>query len=84
MVGCGCWGLNSGPSEEQSVLLTTEPSLQLEGKVFIVDMRKNTAERESSTLNKASRMDWAMRRERKVGGESREEDQERERQGRPA
>jgi hypothetical protein len=25
---CGCWGLNSGPSEEQSVLLTTEPSLQ--------------------------------------------------------
>ena len=26
--GCGCWDLNSGPSEEQSVLLTTEPSLQ--------------------------------------------------------
>ncbi len=26
---CGCWDLNSGPSEEQSVLLTTEPSLQL-------------------------------------------------------
>ena len=25
---CGCWGLNSGPLEEQSVLLTTEPSLQ--------------------------------------------------------
>jgi hypothetical protein len=25
---CGCWELNSGPSEEQSVLLTTEPSLQ--------------------------------------------------------
>ena len=24
----GCWDLNSGPSEEQSVLLTTEPSLQ--------------------------------------------------------
>jgi hypothetical protein len=24
---CGCWDLNSGPSEEQSVLLTTEPSL---------------------------------------------------------
>jgi hypothetical protein len=22
---CGCWGLNSGPLEEQSVLLTTEP-----------------------------------------------------------
>jgi hypothetical protein len=25
---CGCWDLNSGPSEEQSVLLTAEPSLQ--------------------------------------------------------
>jgi hypothetical protein len=26
---CGCWELNSGPLEEQSVLLTAEPSLQL-------------------------------------------------------
>jgi hypothetical protein len=25
---CGCWHLNSGSSEEQSVLLTTEPPLQ--------------------------------------------------------
>jgi hypothetical protein len=25
---CGCWDLNSGPSEEQSVLLLTEPSRQ--------------------------------------------------------
>ena len=25
---CGCWELNSGSLEEQSVLLTTEPSLQ--------------------------------------------------------
>ena len=24
---CGCWELNSGPLEEQPVLLTTEPSL---------------------------------------------------------
>ena len=24
---CGCWDLNSGPSEEQTVLLTAEPSL---------------------------------------------------------
>jgi hypothetical protein len=24
---CGCWELNSGPLEEQSALLTTEPSL---------------------------------------------------------
>ena len=27
-LACGCWELNSGPLEEQSVLLTTEPSLQ--------------------------------------------------------
>jgi hypothetical protein len=25
---CGCWDLNSGLSEEQSVLLTTEPTLK--------------------------------------------------------
>ena len=25
---CSCWELNSGPLEEQSVLLTTEASLQ--------------------------------------------------------
>ena len=25
---CGCWELNSGSLEEQSVLLTAEPSLQ--------------------------------------------------------
>jgi hypothetical protein len=25
---CGCWNLNSGPLEEQLVLLTTESSLQ--------------------------------------------------------
>ena len=25
---CGCWDLNSGPLEEQSMLLTAEPSLQ--------------------------------------------------------
>ena len=25
---CGCWDLNSGPLEDQPVLLTTEPSLQ--------------------------------------------------------
>ena len=31
---CGSWELNSGPLEEQSVLLTTEPSLQLKISVF--------------------------------------------------
>jgi hypothetical protein len=33
---CGCWGVNSGLSEEQLVLLTTEPSLQLSVKFLIV------------------------------------------------
>ena len=31
---CGCWELNSGPLEEQSVLLTAEPSLQPEQLSF--------------------------------------------------
>ena len=30
----GCWELNSGPREEQSVLLTSEPSLQPLGIFF--------------------------------------------------
>ena len=33
---CGCWELNSGPLEEQSVLLTAEPSLQ-PCKVLLLD-----------------------------------------------
>jgi hypothetical protein len=28
---CGCWELNSGPLEDQSVVLTSEPSLQPQG-----------------------------------------------------
>jgi hypothetical protein len=31
---CGCWELNSGPLEEQSVLLTTEPSIQPKKVIF--------------------------------------------------
>ena len=31
---CGCWELNSGPLEEHSVLLTTEPSLQPPQNIF--------------------------------------------------
>ena len=31
---CGCWELNSGPLEEQSVLLTAESSLQSWDKVL--------------------------------------------------
>jgi hypothetical protein len=33
---CGCWELNSGPLEEQSVLLTTEPSLQPPSLAFLI------------------------------------------------
>ena len=34
----GCWELNSGPLEEQSVLLTTEPSLLCPtSKIFVND-----------------------------------------------
>jgi hypothetical protein len=31
---CGCWDLNSGPLEEQSVLLTAEPSRQTQLLTF--------------------------------------------------
>jgi hypothetical protein len=33
---CGCWDLNSGPSKEQSVLLSPEPSLQPKIYLFYV------------------------------------------------
>jgi hypothetical protein len=32
---CGCWELNSEPIEEQSVLLTAEPSLQPHWSDFV-------------------------------------------------
>jgi hypothetical protein len=41
---CSCWDLNSGPSEEQSVLLTAEPSLQPEGLGFLTWTQKGTSE----------------------------------------
>jgi hypothetical protein len=31
---CGCWELNAGPLEEQTVLLTAEPSLQPQVLIF--------------------------------------------------
>jgi len=31
---CGCWELNLGPLEEQPVLLTAEPSLQISHPIF--------------------------------------------------
>jgi hypothetical protein len=38
---CGCWELNSGPLEEQSVLLTAKPSLQSPGYSFLKTGKKN-------------------------------------------
>jgi hypothetical protein len=38
---CGSWDLNSGPSKEQAVLLTTEPSLQPQ-KNFLKDRGEPT------------------------------------------
>ena len=32
---CGCWELNSGPLEEQAMLLTSEPSLQTLLNIFL-------------------------------------------------
>jgi hypothetical protein len=43
---CGCWDLNSGPSEEQSVLLTPEPSLQPD--LALSNMNVNTMDRGSN------------------------------------
>ena len=33
---CGCWELNPDPLEEQSVLLTAEPTLQPQVRRFII------------------------------------------------
>ena len=33
---CGCWELNSGPLEEQPVLLTAEPSLQPKDLFYVI------------------------------------------------
>jgi hypothetical protein len=40
---CGCWELNSGLLEEQSVLLTAEPSLQLPYNLVFIPRLKLTA-----------------------------------------
>jgi hypothetical protein len=53
---CGCWDLNSGPSEEQSVLLTAEPSIQpfLKKDLFIHLMHMNTLLLSSDTLEEST------------------------------
>jgi len=58
---CGCWELNSRPLEEQSVLLTTEPSLQ-PGKEFLftaAGMRTGGAVVEIG-VKTSNRMSWLL------------------------
>jgi hypothetical protein len=54
---CGCWELNSGPLEEQSVVLITEPSLQhslpLLKKIYFIYM--STLQLSSDTLEECIR-----------------------------
>jgi hypothetical protein len=35
---CSCWELNSGPLEEQSVLLTAEPLLQTPSMLLLIEI----------------------------------------------
>ena len=37
---CGCWELNSGPLEEQTMLLTSEPSLQPHIRTFLMSLNQ--------------------------------------------
>ena len=39
---CGCWELNSGPLEEQAMLLTSEPSLQ--PSICFLEIKYNTVD----------------------------------------
>ena len=54
----GCWELNSGPLEQQSVLLTTEPSLQLQLwillKVFFLGCHEGSAGKSTYLPNLSS------------------------------
>jgi hypothetical protein len=47
---CGCWELNSGPLEEQSVLLTAEPSPQTLVYILISAIRRLRQEGGNSRL----------------------------------
>ena len=50
---CGCWELNSGPLEKQSVLLTAEPSLQLHGNDFLKSSNESKRKHEEIKLRNA-------------------------------
>ena len=44
---CGCWELNSGPWEEQPVLLTTEPSFQSWNRPWSVKINARAQQKDS-------------------------------------
>jgi hypothetical protein len=54
---CGCWELNTGPLEEQSVLLTAEPSLQPESGFLLV--LKLNHQRGSTATSPGRIIKWA-------------------------
>jgi hypothetical protein len=56
---CGCWDLNSGPSEEQSMLLTAEPSLQ--PHLYIFEIHDcNTFSKDSINMIGLINMNWCL------------------------
>jgi len=57
---CGFWELNSEPLEEQSVLLTTEPSLQskVQGCFFMWVLKKVLVKVKWSTARQQETLDW--------------------------
>jgi hypothetical protein len=50
----GCWKLNSGPLEEQSVLLAAEPSLQPMALLFFKSLLNWTCLRKPSSVEQSS------------------------------
>ena len=63
---CGCWELNSGPLEEQAVLLTAEPSLQ-PPQAYLIFLLQKTAYR--NEIMEEELIEERVRRE--VGGRNR-------------
>jgi hypothetical protein len=64
---CGGWELNSGPLEEQSVLLTAEPSLQTKSLDFILEISVEHEVQKSLSCVFKTMLFWTVRRKgRKV------------------
>jgi hypothetical protein len=57
---CGCWDLNSGPLEDQSVLLTTEPSLQPNSHLSLISLNINGL---NSPIKRHKLTDWICKQD---------------------